>query len=369
MDCTMKRLFFILLASVWTALTVFAQSQEEEVGMRFFRNKQYKEAVPYLQTAAKAGSGVAQATLGEMYEKGLGVSKNYEIAMNMYKRAEESHEPAGVAGIGGLYEKGLGVPKDAAKAFSYYKRAADMGSAWAEYLTGLAYMTGKGTEKNVEEGVNYLERSTTAGYGNEYLGMMYYYGEDVPQDYKKAMSWYTQGNVEAYTPASRFLMAEMYYEGKGTPVNFAKSLQLLDQLRKEEFEGAADAYAMVYQAQKEAKAAANKVVAPQYPGGREALFSFLRENLRKPYIAIETAGYGSCSVDFIVTAAGNVTGRQYRYRCNVKVDEEVMRLAGLLGGWKPATKGGRPVNAKMRLTMSIFPAYEAKIEFLGVMAK
>ena len=362
----MKKLFLILLASVLT-LTVSAQSYDEETGIRLFNNQQYKEAVPYLQRAAKAGSGTAQATLGEMYQNGWGVSKNYQIAMNMYKRAAESQEPAGLLGIGGLYENGLGVEKDATKAFSYYKRAADMGNATAEFLTGYAYMNGEGTEKNVEQGLKYLERSTTSSnLGCEYLGMLYYYGADVPQDYQKAMHWYMQGNIENYTGGSRILIAQMYYKGEGTSVNYAKSLELLDQLRKEEYPGAADAYAEVYKLQKNAQAAANKVVRPQYPGGNDAMFAFLRKNCRKPKIAIETAGYGDCSVDFVITPDGEVTGRKYKYRCNVRVDEEVMRLAGLLSGWRPATKGGRPVSAKMRLTIAIFPAYSAKMEFLGI---
>lgn len=362
----MKRLFIILLAGVW-AMAVSAQSYDEERGLSLYEDERYEEAVPYLQRAAKAGSGIAQAKLGNMYEKGLGVSKNYQIAMNMYKKAAESQEPAGLVGIGGLYENGLGVAKDGAKAFSYYKRAADMGNALAEFLTGFAYMNGENTEKNVEEGLKYLERSTTSSnLGCEYLGMLYYYGEDVPQDYKKAMHWYLQGDMGSYTPGSRILIAQMYYEGKGTPVNYAKSLELLERLRKEEYPGAADAYYEVYEAQKKAKAAANKVVQPQYPGGNDAMFAFLRKNVRRPKIAIETAGYGDCSVDFVINTDGEVTGRKYKYRCNVRVDEEVMRLAGLLSGWKPATKGGRPVSAKMRLTIAIFPSYSAKMQFLGI---
>ena len=123
----MKRLFFILLTGVY----------DEERGLSLYEDERYEEAVPFLQRAAKAGSGIAQAKLGNMYEKGLGVSKNYQIAMNMYKKAEQSHEPEGLLGIGGLYDNGLGVEQSPEKAFSYYKRAADMGNATGECLTGI----------------------------------------------------------------------------------------------------------------------------------------------------------------------------------------------------------------------------------------
>ena len=361
----MKRLFFILLTGVW-AMSVFAQSYDEERGLSLYEDERYEEAVPFLQRAAKAGSGIAQAKLGRMYEKGLGVSKNYQIAMNMYKKAEESHEPEGLLGIGGLYDNGLGVAESPEKAFSYYKRAADMGNATGECLTGICYLYGAGTTKNVDEALKYLERSTTAKIGNEILGDLYYEGTEVPKDFKTAFKWYSTGYEDIYDAETRYRLAMMYSTGLFAPRNYDKALAMLDQLRKEEYPGASDAYAAVYKQQKDAKAAANKVVQPQYPGGNDAMFAFLRKSVRRPKIAIETAGYGDCSVDFVITPDGEVTGRKYKYRCNVRVDEEVMRLAGLLSGWKPATKGGRPVSAKMRLTIAIFPSYSAKMEFLGI---
>ena len=252
------------------------------------------------------------------------------------------------------------------KAFSYYKRAADMGNATGECLTGICYLYGAGTTKNVDEALKYLERSTTAKIGNEILGDLYYEGTEVPKDFKTAFKWYSTGYEDIYDAETRYRLAMMYSTGLFAPRNYDKALAMLDQLRKEEYPGASDAYAAVYKQQKDAKAAANKVVQPQYPGGNNAMFAFLRKNVRRPKIAIETAGYGDCSVDFVITPDGEVTGRKYKYRCNVRVDEEVMRLAGLLSGWKPATKGGRPVSAKMRLTIAIFPSYSAKMEFLGI---
>ena len=255
----MKRLFFILLTGVW-AMSVFAQSYDEERGLSLYEDERYEEAVPFLQRAAKAGSGIAQAKLGRMYEKGLGVSKNYQIAMNMYKKAEESHEPEGLLGIGGLYDNGLGVAESPEKAFSYYKRAADMGNATGECLTGICYLYGAGTTKNVDEALKYLERSTTAKIGNEILGDLYYEGTEVPKDFKTAFKWYSTGYEDIYDAETRYRLAMMYSTGLFAPRNYDKALAMLDQLRKEEYPGASDAYAAVYKQQKDAKAAANKVV-------------------------------------------------------------------------------------------------------------
>ena len=45
---------------------------------------------------------------------------------------------------------------------------------------------------------------------------MYYRGDGVPQDYEKAIEWYTKSAKQGYTKA-QFNLGVMYAEGKGTP--------------------------------------------------------------------------------------------------------------------------------------------------------
>jgi hypothetical protein len=120
------------------------------------------------------------------------------------------------------------------------------------------------------------------------------------------------------------------------------------------------------EAEMAAERAARVVTAPKYPGGTKALYTFLQENMRKPQIAIETAGYGTTTIEFIVTSDGTVTGANYKRRCNERVDKEVMRLVNMLEGWIPATKGGQPCNAVVQVSMSIFPSFKASAQFVRV---
>ena len=120
------------------------------------------------------------------------------------------------------------------------------------------------------------------------------------------------------------------------------------------------------EAEMAAERAARVVTAPKYPGGTNALYAFLRENMHKPQIAIETAGYGTTTVEFIVTRDGTVTGANYKRRCVERVDKEVLRLVNLLEGWTPATKGGQPCNAVVQISMSIFPSFKASAQFVRV---
>ena len=120
------------------------------------------------------------------------------------------------------------------------------------------------------------------------------------------------------------------------------------------------------EAEMAAERAARVVTAPKYPGGTKALYTFLQENMRKPQVAIETAGYGTTTVEFIVTSDGTVTGANYKRRCNERVDKEVMRLVNMLKGWIPATKGGQPCSAVVQVSMSIFPSFKASAQFVRV---
>ena len=338
----MKRLFFILLAGVW-AMSVLGQSFDEEAGMRFYKDKQYEVAVPYLQKAAKAGSGIAQATLGEMYEKGLGVSKNYQIAMNMYKKAAESQEPVGLVGIGGLYANGLGVEKNQETAFSYYKRAADMGSALGEAFTGIYYLYGNGTEQNIEEALKYLERSTSGGFGNEILANLYFDGTVVEQDMNTAFKWYTSGDIDSYSAQSRYRLAGIYYKRYE---NYDKALELLDRLRREEYSGAADAYREVFQLQKESRM---PDTAPSFPGG---VMRYIASHLQYPDEAQENGIQGKVVLVFTVKKDGSVADIRVKQSAHPLLDKEAVRLIMSMPKWNPATTKGKPVDAEFTLPIT-----------------
>ena len=358
----MKR---ILAIWIWIscAMAVFAQSYDEETGIRLYKNRQYEAAVPYLQKAAKAGSSKAQDFLGYMYERGLGVDKNYQIAMNLYKKADAAGYGPGMVSIGRLYENGFGVDKSPEKAFSYYKKAATIGCAEGEYQLGLCYYYGYGTSQDYSQALEYLKRSSTGGYAYEKLGDMYYFGEGTLQNYEEAKAWYTKEKPAYYSEGARMRLA-VIYQRLGRVRNYSAAIEVLKGLNTY----AADSLTNVLVAAKEeAERAARVVRAPQYPGGSQAIVAFLRKNMRKPSIAIEVAGNGTTTIEFIIDTDGTLKNPVYTRRCNVRVDEEVMRLTKMLRGWSPATKGGFPCRSLCRLSMSIFPSFNAKVEFVRVL--
>jgi hypothetical protein len=90
-----------------------------------FDRSDYQSALQSLLPKARAGDPVAQAYVGEIYEKGLGLpSPNYAEAAVWYRKsAEQGYHPAQTS-LGTLYEHGLGVPKDKAIALDWYRKAS-----------------------------------------------------------------------------------------------------------------------------------------------------------------------------------------------------------------------------------------------------
>jgi len=72
------------------------------------------------------GDAKAQAYVGEMYEKGLGVPPNYQIAKKWYEKSAKQNNTTAQLNLGYLYEKGFGVQKNLALAMQWYEKASGL---------------------------------------------------------------------------------------------------------------------------------------------------------------------------------------------------------------------------------------------------
>ena len=91
----------------------------------------YVASVKWLKKSAEQDYPLAQYYLGQCYENGWGVEKNYEEAFHLYKAAAESELLWALCALGRCYENGLGVEADVDQAIEYYTQAADQGDGEA----------------------------------------------------------------------------------------------------------------------------------------------------------------------------------------------------------------------------------------------
>lgn len=86
----------------------------------------YATALEVWLPQAKAGDAEAQYYVGQVFEKGLGTTPDYESAAVWYRRAAEQEYAAAQISLGYLYERGLGVAADEVAALNWYRRAAGL---------------------------------------------------------------------------------------------------------------------------------------------------------------------------------------------------------------------------------------------------
>jgi len=91
-----------------------------------FDRADYATALKIWLPQAQAGSAEAQTQVGEIYEKGMGVEPDYDIAAVWYKKAAKQGYSRAQINLGYMYEKGLGVDQNITKAMNWYRKASGL---------------------------------------------------------------------------------------------------------------------------------------------------------------------------------------------------------------------------------------------------
>lgn len=90
---------------------------------------------------------------------------------------------------------------------------------------------------------------------------------------------------------------------------------------------------------------------PEFPGGREALLAFIRNNMRYPAQARRLQTEGTVYVTFVVDTDGKVGDIQVVKGIGAGCDEEAARVVRLFPPWKGGKQRGRPVKVRFTLPL------------------
>ena len=97
----------------------------------------YATALKIWLPRAQEGDPEAQTYVGEIYEKGLGIQADYDIASQWYRKAAEQGNSRAAINLGYLYEAGLGVEQDLTQAMNWYRAASGLTDGTVEYVSSL----------------------------------------------------------------------------------------------------------------------------------------------------------------------------------------------------------------------------------------
>ncbi len=97
----------------------------------------YQTALNIWLPKAQAGDPQAQNYVGEIYDKGLGIKPDYDLAFVWYKKAALQGYSKAQLNLGYLYERGLGVKQDKALAMEWYGKSSNLAKANIPYAATL----------------------------------------------------------------------------------------------------------------------------------------------------------------------------------------------------------------------------------------
>lgn len=88
---------------------------------------------------------------------------------------------------------------------------------------------------------------------------------------------------------------------------------------------------------------------PAFPGGQEALFSYLQKNIKYPPIARENGIEGKVFLSFVVDKSGQIRDIKVKRGIGGGCDEEAVRVVRNMPQWKPGRQNGKEVNVMFTL--------------------
>ena len=155
------------------------------------KNKKYKEALPTLNILAKKNNIFALNSLGNLYQVGYGVKKDYKKLI-FYNRSKELGNPNAYAYLAIMYQYGLGMDIDYKKAFVFHKYAANYNISNSQSNIGFMYLKGLGVVKDFKEAIRWIKLAAINGnsIAQRNLGLMYQNGHGTSKNYIEAKKWY-----------------------------------------------------------------------------------------------------------------------------------------------------------------------------------
>ncbi len=103
---------------------------------------------------------------------------------------------------------------------------------------------------------------------------------------------------------------------------------------------------------------------PQFPGGEEAMISWIAQNIRYPEQAKHEGIRGVVVVTFVVSKTGKVGNVKVVRSVHPLLDAEAVRVISKMPDWKPGTQSGKAVDVKYTVPVKFHLDVKLKVDKL-----
>lgn len=157
--------------------------------------------------AAEEGDVWQQYGMGILFEDGIGVERDLDMARQYYLLAASQDLPEAWLRLGVFYQNGLGVGVSPRAAAACYERAAGMGSADALVSLGVLYLNGVYFGRSDSKAFAYFQsaRNRNSASGAYWLGYMYREGRGAAQSDEQAAQLFKSALQGNFAPAAEAL--------------------------------------------------------------------------------------------------------------------------------------------------------------------
>ena len=162
----LHRMRKILTTILLTSFCSPALSEAFIAGLNAIDRNHYATAFRSFRPLAEEGNPEAQNNLGFLYQHGLGVKRNYSLALNWYTRSANQELAEAQHNLGMLNYLGHGVSQDFRIARRYFQKASDQKLGAASYMVGLIHFKGEGFQKNDAQARRYFAKAASEGDAN-----------------------------------------------------------------------------------------------------------------------------------------------------------------------------------------------------------
>lgn len=185
------------------AQTALGQAFERGDGV----TQNFEHAADWYEQAAAQGDPLAQFLLAQLYETGALGAPDYRRAAEWYMRGAAQGDASAQAALARLYEAGHGVPQDYDSASRWYAMAAIQWDAGRRYPLGPAYSSARAAPPPDSEALKWYWRAANLGIAEaQYdLGRAYELGHGMPQDPAEAETWYEEAAAQGHDRAAQAL--------------------------------------------------------------------------------------------------------------------------------------------------------------------
>jgi len=199
-----------LIATLIYPQPLLALDREDRLnaGLAALKRGHYATALRSWLPLAESGDPEAQANVGYMYEEGLGVSQQFDVAVGWYEKAAASGSMQANHNLGMIFAEGRGIPQSWVRALRYFEEAANDIPA-SRYMIGYTYFQGEGNIQNRPRAFREFMDAALDGYPDaQYMiAFMYLDGSGIPKQPIQAYVWASLAHNNDQTQAAELVDA------------------------------------------------------------------------------------------------------------------------------------------------------------------